>query len=199
MLRFAKFAIILTAVPLVVVIAFFPRASVLAVTIPTVPVGNPGNAIDPADADQSTPGIQNFGSVDHAYRIGTTEVTNTQYAEFLNLKAKSDPLGLYNVYMDSPQGGILRSGSSPNFVYNLIPGRENMPATFVGWYDAIRFVNWLDNGQENGDTETGAYTLLHDGSPSPTPVPSNALNIARNPGATWFLPSEDEWYKAAYH
>ena len=23
--------------------------------------------------------------------------------------------------------------------------------------------------------------------------------ITRNPGAKWFLPSENEWYKAAYH
>jgi formylglycine-generating enzyme required for sulfatase activity len=32
-----------------------------------------------------------------------------------------------------------------------------------------------------------------------TPTPSNGLSIARNTGATWFLASENEWYKAAYH
>jgi formylglycine-generating enzyme required for sulfatase activity len=64
----------------------------------------------------------------------------------------------------------------------------------VSWYDAIRFANWLQNGQGSGDTETGAYTLL-----GGSAVPTNADSIARNAGATWFLPSEDEWYKAAYH
>ena len=51
-----------------------------------------------------------------------------------------------------------------------------------------------NNGQGAGDTETGAYTLL-----GGTPTPSNGLSITRNVGATWFLTSEDEWYKAAYY
>ncbi|MEQ9380023.1 MAG: hypothetical protein RJP95_04115, partial [Pirellulales bacterium] len=54
--------------------------------------------------------------------------------------------------------------------------------------------NWLHNGQGTGDTETGAYTLL-----GGTPTPSNGSSITRNFGATWFLTSEDEWYKAAYY
>jgi formylglycine-generating enzyme required for sulfatase activity len=65
---------------------------------------------------------------------------------------------------------------------------------YVSWYDAIRFANWLHNGQGSGDTETGAYTLL-----GGTPTPINGVSITRNSGATWFLTSEDEWYKAAYY
>src|SRR5208283_2349192 len=53
---------------------------------------------------------------------------------------------------------------------------------------------WLNNGQGSGSTETGAYTLL-DG----TPTPSNGLTVTRNPGAVVALPSENEWYKAAYY
>jgi hypothetical protein len=70
----------------------------------------------------------------------------------------------------------------------------NKPVNYVTWYDAIRFANWLNNGQGSGDTETGAYTLL-----GGTPTPSNGLSITRNSGAIWFLTSEDEWYKAAYY
>lgn len=68
------------------------------VTIPTVPVGNPTNAPDqlwPTD----NPTNLLFGSVAEHYRIATTEVTNAQYAEFLNAKAASDPLALYNTNM----------------------------------------------------------------------------------------------------
>jgi hypothetical protein len=65
---------------------------------------------------------------------------------------------------------------------------------FVTWYDSIRFTNWLHNGQGSGSTETGAYTLL-----GGTPTPSNADSITRNAGAKWFLPTENEWYKAAYY
>jgi formylglycine-generating enzyme required for sulfatase activity len=70
----------------------------------------------------------------------------------------------------------------------------NKPVNFVSWYDAIRFANWLHNGQGNGDTETGAYTLE-----GGTATPSNGLSITRNSGAIWFLTNGDEWYKAAYH
>ncbi len=155
-----------------------------AVTIPTVPVGNPGNAND----------TTGYGGVSYDYLVGTTEVSNAQYAEFLNAKAANDLLGLYNTSMGSGYGGIARSGSSPSYTYAVIAGRGDMPVNFVSWYDSIRFANWLHNGQGGSDTETGAYTLLGGG-----PTPTNGLSITRNGGATWFLTSEDEWYKAAYY
>jgi formylglycine-generating enzyme required for sulfatase activity len=138
-----------------------------------------------------------FGAVAYNYHIGITEVTNAQYAEFLNAKAASDPLGLYNTNMGSsfPEfGGISRSGVSGSYTYDVIPGRGDMPVNYVSWYDAIRFANWLHNGQADGDTDTGAYTLE-----GGTATPTNGLSITRNPGAIWVLTSEDEWYKAAYH
>jgi len=168
-----------------------------AITIPTVPVGNVANGNDPIDGDPFTAGVQNFGSVGYAYRIGTTEVTNAQYVAFLNAKAASDPLGLYatNMGLVGPaRGGITRSGVSGSFTYAPMTNMGDKPVNYVSWYDSIRFANWLNNGQGNGDTETGAYTLL-----GGTPTPSNGLSITRNSGATWFLPSENEWYKAAYY
>ena len=162
-----------------------------AVVIQTVPVGNPGNAADPAMGSL-------VGTVPYEYRIGTYDVTNAQYVEFLNAKASAaDPYGLWNSNMEiSIDGGITRSGSAGNYNYSTITGRSNMPVVYVSWYDAIRFANWLNNGQGSGDTETGAYTLL-----GGTPTPSNGTNnnIKRKPGANWFLPSRDEWHKAAYY
>src|SRR5262245_13240718 len=67
-----------------------PAAS--AVTVDWTPVGNPGNACD-------TQFEGCFGSVGTAYQIGTYEVTNAQYAEFLNAKAAADPLALYDTSM----------------------------------------------------------------------------------------------------
>lgn len=156
-----------------------------AVTIDTVPVGNAGNPNDP---------LTGFGTVNYGYNIGRTEVTNAQYAEFLNLKAKNDPLGLYNSDMASAYGGITRSGVSGNFVYQVKPDMGNKPVSYVSSYDAIRFANWLNNGQGTADTETGAYTIL-----GGTAAPSNGLSISRNSDAKWFLPSNNEWHKAAYH
>jgi formylglycine-generating enzyme required for sulfatase activity len=164
-----------------------------AVSIDWVTVGDPGNADD-------THGT-GFGGVADIYRIGKYEVTNAQYAEFLGAVAATDTNGLYNPNMGDPSsvghGGITRSGSPGSYAYSTIAGRESMPVNHVSFYDALRFANWLHNGQPTGaqsasTTEDGAYTMIvEDYLSGPT--------IFRNPGATIFLPSEDEWYKAAYY
>lgn len=162
-------------------------ASASAVTIDWTFVSDPGNA-----CEAQAPGC--FGHVPYGYTIGTYEVTNAQYAEFLNAKAVSDPLGLYNTNMSSGFGGITRSGFPGSFTYTAIAGRESMPVNFVSFYDALRFANWINNGQSSGDTETGAYTLE-----GGTSTPSNGTTVLRNAGAAIALANEDEWYKAAYY
>ena len=161
-----------------------PQAS--AVTIEWVTVGDPGNA---PDTEVMSDGTTGYGSVADVYRISKYETTNAQYAEFLNAKAASDPLGLYNTSMGSPTfgwDGITRSGSSGSYSYSAIAGRENRPVNYVSFYDSLRFSNWLHNGQGSGDTETGAYTLL-----GGTPIPSNGSTVTRNAGANIFLKFDD--------
>ena len=123
------------------------------VTVDWVTVGDPGNACD-------TQSEGCFGAVAYSYQIGKYEVTNAQYVEFLNAKAASDPLGLYDTRMASSIAGITRSGISGSYSYSAVAGRENKPVVEVSFYDTLRFANWLNNGQGTGDTETGAYTLL---------------------------------------
>lgn len=152
------------------------------INIPTVPIGNPGNAADSTG----------YGSVAYTYNIGATEVTNAQYAVFLNSVAATDTYGLYNASMTTDSlGGITRLGSSGSYTYATVSGRENHPVNFVSFWDATRFANWLHNGQGSGDTETGAYTLTTDG------IAANS--VTRNAVWQWAVTSEDEWYKAAYH
>jgi formylglycine-generating enzyme len=163
-------------------------ADARAVTMAWSPVGNPGNAADPTTG---------YGAVGYSYSIGTYDVTNRQYAEFLNTKdpTGANKLGLWSFPPDPAYGGINRNAGNTNGnKYTLVSGAENHPVNDVTWYDAIRFANWMNNGQGNGDTESGAYTLL-----GGTPTPSNGLSITRNAGATVVLPSESEWYKAAYY
>ena len=170
-----------------------------AVSIDLVTVGNPGNASE-------IQGAVIVGRVTTTYRIAKTEVTNSQYVEFLNAKAASDPFELYNTSMSFlSQGGITRSGATGSYTYAVkasVPGEgpggtnytyADKPVSLVSWYDAIRFANWMSNGQGSGSTETGAYTIL-----GGTPTPTNGTTITRNAGATWYLPNENEWYKAAY-
>lgn len=160
-----------------------------AVTMDWVLVGAPGNAPDTAAHCYAA----GCGSVSYAYNIGKYDVTNAQYVELLNTKAASDPNGLYNTSMgsDAINGGITRSGSHGSYSYAVKPGFESKPVVYVSFWDAARFANWLNNGQGSGDTETGAYTL--------TPAAISANSVVRNLGAQVFLPSENEWYKAAYY
>jgi formylglycine-generating enzyme required for sulfatase activity len=161
-----------------------------AVTIEWVFVGDPDNAADPSGVCYAA----NCGSVPYEYEISKFEVTNAQYAELLNAKAAEDPLGLYHPEMDGdPQGGITRSGTSGSYTYAVKLGFADKPVNFVSLFDALRFTNWLGNGQGGGDTEDGSYTLL-----GGTPTPSNAATVTSNE-ATIFLPSENEWVKAAYY
>jgi formylglycine-generating enzyme required for sulfatase activity len=164
-----------------------------AVTIDWVYVGNPGNA---ADTPSTNCYAASCGSVSYSYYISKYEVTNAQYAEFLNAKAASDPLALYSTSMgsDATFGGITQSGSDGSYTYSVTSGFADKPVVYVSFYDSLRFANWLHNGQGSGDTETGAYTLL-----GGTATPSNGTTVTRNAGATIFLTSENEWYKAAYY
>ena len=164
--------------------------SAQAVTISTVPVGDPGNAAD------STTG---FGAVNYVYQIGKYDVTASQYAAFLNAVAATDTYDLYNSFMasDFPTVGISRSGSSGSYSYSVI-GNGNVPIFDVTWGSSARFANWLHNGQPTGPegpgtTETGAYTL--NGATSTAAL----MAVTRNAGSLWFIPTEDEWYKSAYY
>jgi len=167
-----------------------------AATIDWVSVGNPGNPADTAVMLED--GTSGYGSVDHNYNIGKYDVTNSQYVEFLNAKdpTGANALGLYNISMSGNGGVNFNAGAITGHKYTAISGAENHPVNYVNWFDAIRFANWLNNGQGNGDTETGAYTL---GRLDPFGYPLDGIDIVRNAGAKVFLPSEDEWYKAAYY
>ncbi len=156
------------------------------ITLDMITIGNVGNTADSTG----------YGSVSYEYNIGKTEVTNAQYVEFLNTTASTvDVYGLYNAGMANMGGtgvGISQTGGgSTNFTYNVTGGGENRPVAFVSWFDAARFANWLVNGQGDGDTETGSYTLI--GAFSGATVARNVIN------GGYYIPTENEWYKAAYY
>ena len=169
-------------------LAALPAAA--QVEIEWVTVGNAGNAPDTIVMYDGTTG---YGSVGYEYRISSYEVTNAQYAAFLNAVATSDPTNLYNTNMGlDPRGGITRSGSDGSYTYSVKPNMGNKPVTFVNWYDAARMSNWMTNGQGTGSTESGVYSF--DGVDS---ISGIARDLS-NPDQV-FIPTEDEWYKAAFH
>ncbi|MCR9192657.1 MAG: formylglycine-generating enzyme family protein [Gammaproteobacteria bacterium] len=167
-------------------------------TYQLVTIGNPGNQPNPID---------NSGSVDYSYQIGKFTVTIAQYAAFLNAVAKTDTHGLYNENMgtDLNSAGITRSGFSGNYVYEVMDNAgssANRPITFVNWFDAARFSNWMANGQPSGaqnsiTTENGAYAL--NGAISGLVSSKNTINPNTGAPPSFYIPLSNEWYKAAYY
>jgi formylglycine-generating enzyme required for sulfatase activity len=160
-------------------------------------VDDPGNAADsrPVTIGSNT---SYLGNVESLYRIGLHEVTNAQYAAFLNAVADSDPHGLYHdnmgdgsygTFPDLLRGGIARSGVAGSYAYASIAGRENLPVNWVSWESAARFANWMHNGRQSNaaSTEYGAYDF------------SGAIPISHAASSKYWIPTADEWYKAAYY
>ena len=183
-------------------------AALAAVNIETVHVGNKNNAGELSGAGAGAIGPLALapdrvcGAVACEYSIGKHEVTAGQYTEFLNKVAATDPHGLYTTKMDTALNswgcGINRSGSPGSYTYAVAPDRANRPVNYVTWGDAARFANWLTNGQPAGvqdqtTTEDGSYFL--NGATSNDAL----MAVTRKANARYVIPSEDEWYKAAYY
>jgi formylglycine-generating enzyme required for sulfatase activity len=175
-----------------------------AVVMETVTVGNAGNTGEQSRIQNADPTF--YGGVAYPFAIGTYEVTAGQYTAFLNAVAASDAYALYHVRMDYDADttrhgcNIKRHGAPGSYTYSVAPEWANRPVNYVSWADAVRFANWLHNGQPTGPqdtttTEDGSYRILgiHESS-------DHLLeHVVREPDATWVIPTENEWYKAAYH
>jgi formylglycine-generating enzyme required for sulfatase activity len=180
------------------------------ITIETVPVGDPGNVADMRyNLDQRPEG---YGAVAYTYNIGKYEVTAGQYTAFLNAVGGVDTYRLYNTTMANTicGSGITRNGGGTGdnpYTYTVATAYANRPVDLVGWGDAVRFANWLTNGQPTGTqgpltTEDGAYHLAGAvATLMAVVVPSAAQRATWSSGAKpyFLLTSEDEWYKAAYY
>lgn len=185
------------------VASILPLQPARAVTITMVTVGNPNNAAD----------TNGRGAVAAAYQIGATEVTIGQYVDFLNAVATTSAETIYdaNINTAASNSGISRTGDGSGTPYSYAAtivansggqSAANRPVTFVNWYNAARFANWLANGQPTtgtqiaSTTENGAYDLT--GGPTST-VALNSINPNTSAAPLFALPTLDQWYKAAYY
>lgn len=140
------------------------------------------------------------GQVNYEYRITKTEVTYTQYAEFLNayvpyLDDAAGAMRVSGLFMDEQY--TPRPGGGLDVRFSPIPGYENV-AVNPSLKHAMIMTNWLHN--DKGITQDafmhGAYDLRN--------VPQNPFGMwtavpARQPGARFWIPSVDEWIKAAHY
>jgi len=141
-------------------------------------------------------GILQLGDVDYAYRISRTEITVGQWLEFANAYAPyhsgNDLIELTGFSL-SPTGNPPGQGPAFEPTYQ---GSENWPAD-MGWRYAARYANWLHNGKAVTAEafESGAYDTSTFGR---DPQGRLTDQLSRSPGAKFWIPSWDEWAKAAY-
>lgn len=165
-----------------------------------VRVGDTGNPDDPRTGR---------GRVEYDFDIGKYELSNQEYAEFLNAVAsEGDTFGLFKADMQTGVvGGLEKISEDGKARYRSKPGWETRPVTYVSWFDLARMANWLHYGrpatgrQELGTTEGDEKTGAYDTRVFPAPMASfdSSRLPTRNLGAKFFIPSDDEWYKAAYY
>jgi formylglycine-generating enzyme required for sulfatase activity len=120
-------------------------------------------------------GITFFGAVPYEYRMGKYEISQDAID-------KATASGMANVTAGAWTG--------------------NQPAATITWYEAAAFVNWLNTSTG----KTAAYDLAWNGSAwsmnlwsSEQAWTAGGTNLYRNKDAFYFLPSENEWVKAAFY
>jgi formylglycine-generating enzyme required for sulfatase activity len=161
---------------------------IVALVVPaladTFGTGDNAFYIDFVPISGSTNPTSGYGIVNNNYRMGTKEVSNAQWTKF-----------------KAAYGAVT---GSPWYVYAVDPHwtNENIPTNNVSWYEAAQFVNWLNTSKGyqaaykfTGTQSTSNYTLSTWVS---TDIGYDADNPYRNNNAFYFLPTEDEWVKAAY-
>jgi formylglycine-generating enzyme required for sulfatase activity len=116
-----------------------------------------------------------YGAVPYEYRTGKNEISQLQIT-------KATQIGMANVSAGA--------------------WTESQPAANITWYEAAAFVNFLNTNSG----KTAAYALTFSNSQwtmalwsSEQAWTAGGTNLYRNKDAFYFLPSENEWYKAAYY
>jgi formylglycine-generating enzyme required for sulfatase activity len=139
------------------------------------------------------------GSVGYEFRISRLEVTTSQWMEFVNtFSTQSDELRFFG----EPTfwgAGPDPTYEGPGMRWRLggSPDAGMRPVSGITWREAAQFTNWLhnDKGSNLSAIAAGAY----DTSTFST-NPDGTFNdqLVRSPGAKFWIPSLDEWIKAAH-
>jgi formylglycine-generating enzyme len=147
--------------------------TIRGVDVEFVNIDNPGNV---ADTRVMSDGSTGYGAVGYKYKIGKYEITNAQWNTFTSA-------------VGAPAG-------SPSAAYDesAVYTGSQQPVTSVSWYEAAQFCNYLTSG----DKSKGVYKFSGNNA-NPGTCQGVDRDAARSTyGRAFYIPTEDEWYKAAY-
>jgi len=169
-------------------------------------IGSPGNAPYTGFSDPDAPTFGR-GGVGYEYRMGRTEVTTGQWVEFFSAAlARPDRLPFADLdWWTTPVlcGGRpdpSYQGPGTRFIVRQdIANAELIPAGTISWRMAAVLCNWLHNDKRTDPAAfmSGAYDLT-----TFTPefgFPQFNDQRTRSPGARYWIPSLDEYMKAAFY
>lgn len=136
-----------------------------------------------------------MGAVGYEYRLTRTEITVSQWLEFVQA------YGPYWIASGGHPRDMQLTGWWIDYGatgYQIVnPAAADYPAV-MGWRFAARYCNWLHNGKvneawafESGAYDSSTFTVGPDGIAT--------YQIAHSPGALFWIPTGDEWVKAAYY
>jgi len=146
---------------------------VQGIAIDFLTIGNPGN---PGDTrPEANP--SGCGSVGYTYQIGKYEVTNAQWYDFVT--AAGAPTG-------NPSSAYDESAHWTG---------DNIPTNMVSCYEVAQFCNYLTSG----DKSQGAYRFSGNNSNPGDFEGIDRASAVSTYGIVYVIPTEDEWYKAAYY
>ncbi|MGH7242687.1 MAG: SUMF1/EgtB/PvdO family nonheme iron enzyme [Phycisphaerales bacterium] len=153
-------------------------------------IGDSGNR---ATNSAETPFNGQRGSVNYTYALSKTEISIGQWYEFVDAYGKYvSPTLAGSTFLG--RRGIGIDFSKPSG-YGLLLGNEHYAAE-VGWRYAAMYCNWLCNDKRTdlAAFQSGAYDVSTFGKVG------NVFTdqIVHSPGAKFWIPSLDEWIKAAY-
>lgn len=141
-------------------------------------------SIDFVTISAATNPASGYGIVAGDYRMGVCEISNSQW-------------GAFKVALGLPVTGIPSEAYSEEAFWTHL----SAPANNVSWYEAAQFVNYLNMSRGHhaayrftGTQGSGDYALAV-WSPAEA---DGGVNLYRHKDAFYYLPTEDEWVKAAY-
>lgn len=145
--------------------------------------------------------VNNRGRVDYEYSIGKFEVTTAQWVEFMNAafdRPASDRIPF--AFSPTQWAAQATSPNTPGAQRWVVPaGREMLPVGGLDWRTCAIYANWLHNDKAANREAflSGAYDVGTFGYLGETSLFTD--QITRSPGARYWIPSLDEWMKAAHY
>lgn len=165
---------VLTAIAVLMTSCLVSAETIRGIDVDFVTIGNPGN---PADTVRmSSDGTTGYGAVDYVYSIGKYEVSNSQWDQFV-------------LSAGAPSGNML------GFDKGTFHSGAQKPVTGVSWYEAAMFCNWLTSGNKF----IGVYDFIGSDGIGIYYEGTDREAALTQYGRIFCLPTEDEWYKAAYY